>query len=301
MRGLRLLILALAIGCGLGAVALVQAELERARQASAVPASPGLASDEPQEAPKVDVLVAERELRMGEIVQPDALRWQAWPAEAVSEFYITRDMRPDALEDEVKQLAGARIFSGEPITDDKLLQLDNPGVLSAMLRSGMRAVAVQISPETGAGGFILPGDYVDVVLTREIEVLQGSARSLRKKVANTLLSSVRVLAIDQFFAQGDGGATEVGRTATLEVTPAQAENLALAEQSGQLSLALRGLSELVRASGASSDKPLPEPVPETLFDLRDGQFSDGQDSEENADGREIVVVRGSSKIRMTVE
>ena len=296
MRGLRLLILALAIACGLGAVALVQAELERARQSSAV-ASPGLTPVEPEEAPKIEVLVSDRDLQLGDPIEPGTLRWQAWPVDAVSEFYITKEMRPDALDEDQKQIAGTRIFSGEPITDDKLLNLDNPGVLSAMLRPGMRAVAVQISPESGAGGFILPGNYVDVVLTREIEVLQSNARTLRKKVANTLLSSVRVLAIDQLFDQEAGGSSEVGRTATLEVTLAQAENLALAEDSGQISLALRGVSELVPQSGETRV----EPVPETLFDLRDGQFSDGQEAEENADGRQIVIVRGSSKIRMTVE
>ena len=296
MRGLRFLILALAIGCGVGAVALVQAELERARTAAA-PDATGPAPVAEPETPKVDVLVANRELRRGEVLQPGDLRWQAWPADAVSEFYVTKETRPDALESDGKQLARTRIVSGEPITDDKLLSRDNPGVLSAMLRPGMRAVAVPISPETGAGGFILPGDYVDVVLTREIEVLERGERPRRKKVANTLLSSVQVLAIDQFFAQGEGGATEVGRTATLEVTPAQAENLALAEQSGQMSLALRGLTELLSASGGNS----PEPSPETLFDLRDGQFSDGQEGEENAEGREIIVLRGNNKIRMTVE
>ena len=115
--------------------------------------------------------------------------------------------------------------------------------MAAILPSGMRAVSTQISPETGAGGFILPNDRVDVILTRrdrEAEKATGS----EVQTSETVLSNIRVLAIDQSVEEKSGGQkVVVGKTATLEMTPSQAETLTLSRQLGSLSLALRSITD----------------------------------------------------------
>ena len=112
--------------------------------------------------------------------------------------------------------------------------------MAAILPSGMRAVSTEISPETGAGGFILPNDRVDVILSRrdkEAERFTG----VETMVAETLLSDVRVLAIDQTVEEKNGQRVVVGKTATLELTSRQTESLAMGRLMGTLSLALRSL------------------------------------------------------------
>lgn len=291
MRGLRFLILAVAIAAGVTAVALVRTELERARlMAEAVPTqAPAVVVPE---IPKTEVLVSVRDMRMGEPVRPVDLRWQSWPVEAVSEFFITKEDRPNAI-DSVKDTVVRRgLVAGEPITDSKLLQLDQPGVMSALLREGMRAIAVRISPETGAGGFILPGSYVDILLTR---TLMRGEQELEE--TQTLMRSVRVLAIDQYIGETDEEIAEIGRTATLEVTPGQAENLALAEGVGTLTLILRGVSELVAEDGSS----VIEPIPETTFDLRRESILEEPEGVPERETRTITVFRGNHKQRAVIE
>jgi len=110
------------------------------------------------------------------------------------------------------------------------------------LPSGMRAVAMEISPESAAGGFILPEDHVDVVLTRHDKAAERTT-GIEKLVTETILRNVRVLAIDQAVEEKDGQKVVVGKTATLELTSPQAETLALSHQIGTLSLALRSLAD----------------------------------------------------------
>ena len=291
MRGLRYLILAIAIGAGVAAVALVRAELERAKSASTAAAI--VAVPEPETIPKTDVLVAVRDLRMGEPMRPTELRWQQWPLDSVSEFFITRDDRPDAIDKMESVVVRRSLVAGEPITDAKLVYLDQPGVMSALLREGMRAIAIRISPETGAGGFILPGSYVDILLTRRVEMAGGAKRD----DTQTLMRSVRVLAIDQYFEEGGQDTAEIGRTATLEVTPGQAENLALAEGVGTLTLILRGISELVQNDGG----PPIEPMPETTFDLRVESVLERPEDPPEREYRSITVFRGNHKQRTVLE
>jgi pilus assembly protein CpaB len=118
--------------------------------------------------------------------------------------------------------------------------------MSAILPAGMRAISTEISAETGAGGFILPNDYVDVILTRE-QQNEGF-------VSEMILRNVRVLAIDQVLQEKDGQKTAVGKTATLELTPRQTETLALARRRGALSLALRSLADAKPVHGAQGEE-----------------------------------------------
>jgi pilus assembly protein CpaB len=124
--------------------------------------------------------------------------------------------------------------------------------MAAILPKSMRAVAITIAPDTDAGGFILPEDYVDIVLTRH-DRAQEQANGVEALVSETLLENVRVLAVDQTAEEKGGQKVVLGKTATLEVTQPQAETLALARQQGTLSLALRSLID--------SKPATPEPGP----------------------------------------
>jgi pilus assembly protein CpaB len=113
--------------------------------------------------------------------------------------------------------------------------------MAAILPTGMRAISTEISPETGAGGFILPNDKVDVILTKREKAPDQSGGTADVINSEIILSNIRVLAIDQTVGEKDGQKVVVGKTATLELKPEQAESLARARQSGTLSLALRSL------------------------------------------------------------
>jgi pilus assembly protein CpaB len=114
------------------------------------------------------------------------------------------------------------------------------GFLAAVLTKGMRAVSMEISAENGAGGFILPDDHVDIILTRRDKAAE-KVIGVEKMTSEAILRNVRVLAIDQAFEEKSGQRVAVGKTATLELNPEQVETLALSRQLGTLSLALRAL------------------------------------------------------------
>jgi pilus assembly protein CpaB len=172
-------------------------------------------------------------------VKPEDLQWQAWPAEIVSPSFIRRDQRGTAVADLTGSIARSPFFAGEPVRDSKLVKGNGSGFMAAILPSGMRAISTEISPETGAGGFILPNDRVDVILSRR----ERNADRTGTETVNSeiILSNVRVLAIDQTIEEKGGQKVVVGKTATLELKPEQAETLARSRQSGTLSLALRAL------------------------------------------------------------
>ena len=198
-----------------------------------------------RQAPTQDVLVASADLEPGHPLTKEDMRWQSWPESALNPAYIGRSARPDALETLAGSKARYRIISGEPIRDENLVPL-NAGFLSAILPSGKRAVAVRISAENTAGGFILPHDRVDVLHT---VAHQAEGEGQKESVSRTILRNVTVLAIDQSVDEKKPDEKDkekmvvVGKTATLELDPQQAENLAAAEATGMLSLALRSAAD----------------------------------------------------------
>ncbi len=103
--------------------------------------------------------------------------------------------------------------------------------MAAVLPAGMRAISTEISPETGAGGFILPNDHVDVILSRRDKEAEKAA-GVEVHTSETILTNVRVLAIDQTVEEKNGQRVVVGKTATLELSPRQAETLARAAPDG---------------------------------------------------------------------
>jgi pilus assembly protein CpaB len=189
----------------------------------------------------IDVLVARSDIPLGQAVKPDDLQWQSWSAGTISPSFIRRDQQGNAITDLSGSIARSPFFAGEPIREVKLVKGNGSGFMAAILPSGMRAISTEISPETGAGGFILPNDRVDVILSRRERNPDRTSGAAEVVNSEIILSNVRVLAIDQTVEEKNGQKVVVGRTATLELAPQQAEALARARQSGTLSLALRSL------------------------------------------------------------
>jgi pilus assembly protein CpaB len=190
----------------------------------------------------VDVLVAKSEIGLGQTVKPEDLQWQTWPAATASSTFIRRSERPDAATQIAGSIARGTFIAGEPIREQKLVKADGSGFMAAILPTGMRAVSTEISAETGAGGFILPNDRVDVILTRRVKNPERPALP-DVVVSEVALANVRVLAIDQAPKEKDGQNAVLGKTVTLELRPQQATDLAAARQAGTLSLALRSIAD----------------------------------------------------------
>jgi pilus assembly protein CpaB len=210
---------------------------------------------EPPKAPvarleTVDVLVAKTDLSRGQLIQAADVGWQAWPTAAANASFIRKTARPDALKQFVGAIVRVPVAAGEPIRDPAVVFAKGGGFMAAILPKGMRALSMEITPETGAAGFILPEDHVDIVLTRRDKAAE-KATGVEKFVSETILRNVRVLAVDQAVEEKNGQKVAVGKTVTLELTPQDAETLALSRQLGTLSLALRSLVDSQSSSPES--------------------------------------------------
>lgn len=182
-----------------------------------------------------EVLVANAALQPGQALTADLVRWEKWPSSAVDSSFITHSSMA-SIDDAVKgTVVRVPVISGQPITTNAIVHGNASGFMAAMLSPGMRAISIAISTDSGAGGFILPNDRVDLILTRK-----GDGNSV---TSNTILTDVRVLAVDQTFKQEKDAKTVIGKTATLELSPAQAERVARAQQQGSIALSLRPLSD----------------------------------------------------------
>jgi pilus assembly protein CpaB len=201
----------------------------------------------------VDVLVAKSDIGLGHTVTAEDMQWQTWPASTASNTFIRRSERPDATTQIAGSIARSPFIAGEPIREPKLVKGNGSGFMAAILPAGMRAISTEISPETGAGGFILPNDRVDVILSRrEKNAARPSAPDV--VVSEVILPNVRVLAIDQAPKEKDGQNTVVGKTVTLELRPEQAETLARSRQVGTLSLALRSIADRNMVENRTEDQ-----------------------------------------------
>lgn len=198
-----------------------------------------------------EVLVLSADVPMGATVE-NQLSWQPWPADAVYDQFITREEEPDAVEKLRGSVARTAMYSGEPLRRSKLID-EGQSFMSAILPPGKRAVATQIAADTSAGGFILPNDYVDVIMTRRQAAEGGSGAE--GFVTETILKNIRVLAIDQTIQEDEEGkAVKVGETATLELTPEQAEIITVAQQmADRLTLALRSVADAQERPDSQAD------------------------------------------------
>ena len=204
------------------------------------PAPVVVKSDEPViTVPLVDVLIATKEIPMGTALGEQNIKWVQWPKSGVRDSFILKDDRPEAFEEYAKTIARASFFAGEPIREEKIVRSDS-GYLSAILPAGKRAVAIRIAAETSAGGFILPNDHVDVVMS-----YKNPDENDDSWLTETVLQNVRVLAIDQVIEEQDGEKSKVGNTATLELTAEQVEIITAAQKisGNKLNLALRSVED----------------------------------------------------------
>lgn len=186
-----------------------------------------------------EVLVAANNIALGTSLKQEMVEWQTWPKEGIADGYITRSENPEGLEiTDNPAIARSPFYQGEPIREGKLVRAGQ-GYMSAILPTGQRAIATSISTDTSAGGFILPNDRVDVIMTRRGEQSEGN-----EFITETILENIRVLAIDQTIEEKDGEAVVVGETATLQLSPNQAKILTVAQQmADRLALALRSLED----------------------------------------------------------
>ncbi len=240
MKRARLIVLVVALAAG-GVAAMLASGNRAPEPPKAPPPPPPLAT--------VDVLIAKSDLDTGQVVGAHDVGWQTWPAASTGSNFIRKTDRPDAIKDFVGAIVRTPVGAGEPIRDSKVVASKAGGFMAAVLPRGMRAISMDVAPDTEAGGFILPNDHVDVLLThrdKAAEKLSG----VEKYVSETILRNVRVLAVDQVLGEKDGQKVVIGKTATIELDPHQAETLALAHQTGTLSLTLRSLLD--------SQSPTPE-------------------------------------------
>ncbi len=272
MNPVRMIILAVALLAGMACVAVL---------------ARGMASSQPRTVaaapvhPTVQVLVAKHDLAVGDRIDAPDVGWQAWPADTTNPAYIV-DGAPTvppgqnltgaatrvadaakvavsgpspALTAVVGTLVRAPILAGEPILKSKLVHAGEAGVMAVTLDAGMRAMAVPLTAESAVGGFILPGDHVDIVMSRQLDPSTGGLGSGKRVVASVVLNNVRVLAIDQNNAGPQKSIAEVGATATVEVSPEQAEQLVIAKGLGQLTLVLRSYADAAGPATSGSNAP----------------------------------------------
>ena len=231
MKAARLVVLGVAVAAG-GIAAYLAAG------SKAPPPPPPVAAAPPLET--VEVLVAKSDLSRGQVIESQDIGWQTWPKAAANANFIKKSERPDAINDFVGAIVRVSMLAGDPIRGPYVVMAKGSGFMAAILPKGMRAVAIDISAVTSAGGFILPDDRVDVVLTRRDKAAEKST-GVEKFVSDTILRNVRVLAVDQTIDEKGDSKVALGKTATLELTESQAETLELSHQLGTISLTLRSI------------------------------------------------------------
>ena len=231
MKAARLVVLGVALAAG-GVAAMLASGHREAPPPAAAP--PQIAT--------VDVLVAKNDLPRGQVIGDGDVEWQTWPAASANPNFIKKSDRPDAINQFKGAIVRLPLASGEPIRDPAVVFAKGSGFLAAILPKGLRAVSMEVSAENAAGGLILPDDHVDVVLTKH-DKTQSAAGQSDRVVSDTILHNIRVLAIDQTVDEKAGQKIVVGKTATLALTPDQAEALQLSRQQGSLTLSLRSLTD----------------------------------------------------------
>jgi pilus assembly protein CpaB len=210
---------------------------------------------------KARILVAKTQIGVGQRLSDATIEWQDWPELAVRPEYITDKVLPDALTQMNGAIARFEFFPGEPIMDAKLVKSDQ-GYLSAVLPKGMRAIPVQVSAASASGGYIVPNDRVDVVLSHA-----GSSGS----VSETILENVKVLAIG--LRLGEAGTTGApadpenpsanvfsDTIAVLELDPVQGETVINSSRLGTLSLVLRSIADYQQTAETDRKNNVNRPI-----------------------------------------
>ena len=196
------------------------------------------------EVPQTPVLVLTRDVPVGTLLMPTDFEWREWPDATLNMNYYTQDIFPTAIDDLANSVVRTAMVENEPLLPSKIVQKGDTGYMAALLTPGMRAVSVEISVDNASGGFILPGDRVDVMVTYDLTFTEGG-EEVTRPTTTTLMENVRILAIDQIFSDASAGQFAIGSTATVELYPDQARLLVLAERLGKVTMALRSLQDAV--------------------------------------------------------
>jgi len=195
-----------------------------------------------------EVLVASEPLQPGQQLNASLVRWQTWPKSDIDSTFITHDDTPNLDAALTGTVVRAPMVAGEPLSTAKFVHADAAGFMAATLQPGMRAVSIPITTESGAGGFILPNDRVDLLMTEQI------SDTPRRFSAHTVLTNIRVLAMDQNYKQDKDQKVVLAKTATLELTAQQARLVVKAQAGGPLSLALRALGDDTKPAPIASNQ-----------------------------------------------
>lgn len=250
----------------------------------------------PAEVAETLILTAAMDLPTGRILQKGDLAWQPWPAKRLPDAYVQR-----ASGGEMDELYGSVVRAGvrnaEPVVRTNMVKQGEQGFLAAVLTPGMRAVSISVGSTSGISGFIFPGDRVDLILTQEIETKSADGEShITKRASETVLTNVRIIGVDQR-TDDQLNVPTVAKTVTIEVTPAQAERVALAAQMGGLSLSLHSLGDpaVEAMDGAALDKGIPVEGRTHTWDSQVSKIISG-----GGKGQEMRVARGSKVERVTL-
>ncbi|HET6521570.1 MAG TPA: Flp pilus assembly protein CpaB [Geminicoccaceae bacterium] len=281
----RLLVLLVALAAAGGTALFARSWVEGQRVTNAAQPPTVAATEERFQ----EVLVAGEDLPVGAFIKPGAVRWQRWPTGELPGTYFVRDR--SGVDAVVGAVVRRGIAKGEPLTEGGVVKPGDRGFLAAVLEPGMRAVSVPIDDTSGNAGLIFPGDRVDLILT---QVLADDGGGPKRLASETALESLRILAMGRRTTDDSSVSTDGrSRTATLEVTPGQAEAVALLTDLGKLSLSLRSLAQPEGAAAAALERPEAERM------TWDWDASRARRAEGSVRQR-VVVVRGQDKSEVDV-
>jgi pilus assembly protein CpaB len=275
----RLMLLAAAMGLSLITALIVRGWVENSRQAAA----PVVV-----EAPKVGtmVLVAAKPLPAGHFIKDEDLKWQSWPDDNLSPTYLLQGaITTDAI---VGSVARAGIAAGEPITDERIVKKGDRGFLAAIVTPGYRAITVTMTSNAGLSGLVIPGDRIDVLLT--VTAPNETKDAPDRKFTETVMQDIRVLAVDQRISDQSDDSV-MARTATLEVTPKQAEMVTLMQELGKMSMTLRSVGTAENDAQPHMPTLTSDNEAMSVLGLNKGGTSDGIDVVRGTD-RTTVYVSG---------
>ncbi|MBF0168082.1 MAG: Flp pilus assembly protein CpaB [Alphaproteobacteria bacterium] len=216
-------------------------------------------------APTSQILIAARDLATGTQLKDGDVKWQSWPNEAVDRRFIVKlGQGEEARNAFIGATVRQAFLSGEPMMANRVFRQEGAGMMSGLLSPGMRAIGLTVTPHSAAGGFILPGDRVDVIQTVELARNTGTSEDGGKtSQSETVVRNLRVLAVDQKMDDVQTAAV-LAKTITLEVTPKEAETVLQAQKSGEITLSLRSLTPGPGDDTGFGGPPLapePEPIP----------------------------------------
>lgn len=251
------------------------------------------------EKPLTMVLVARGDLKVGQFIHPEMLRWEAWPDDGISPTYLLQSEH-QKVEEFSGWVVRSAIGDGEPITSNRIISPMDGGFLAAVLHPGYRAVTVNVSASSGVSGLIFPDDRVDLIATLSVTD-ESTKEKVDHKVSETVLTNLRVLALDQRLdPQGPTGKeakdAQVAKTATLEVTPKQAEIIAVVAEIGKLSLTLRALKK----EGEEEEVATNDGTPSFTFDSQATKLIRPVGAE-GSDHQKVVIYRGVAPTLVEIE